>query len=67
MPLREAVEVNCERSQLLQVKVQVPDIWAKGCVFDDCESLSLSLMEGESHVILQLIIKNLFTSFIFLP
>ena len=42
MPLREAVEVNCKSSQLLQVKMQVPGIWAKGCLFDDCVSLSPS-------------------------
>ena len=36
MPLQDAVGVHCKRKQLLKIKTQVPSIWAKVCMFDDC-------------------------------
>ena len=33
MPLRDAVGENCE---LLKIKLEVPGIWAKGCLLSDC-------------------------------
>ena len=39
MPLHDAVGLNCEKGQLLKIKAQVSNIWAKGgilmtvCVF----------------------------------
>ena len=32
----DAVGVNCEKVQLLKIKVRVPGILTKGCVLDDC-------------------------------
>ena len=42
MPLHDAVGVNCIRAQQLKIKVQVPGIWAKGCVLGDL----LPLLDG---------------------
>ena len=49
-------------AQLLKIRAQVPGIWAKGCVFDDYVNVIRldndypSLMNGESHGILLIII-----------
>ena len=32
MPLYDAVGINCKRAQLLNIKVQMPSIRAKGCM-----------------------------------
>ena len=36
MPLHDAVGINVKMAQLLKIKRQMPSIWAKGCVLDDC-------------------------------
>ena len=55
------VKSKVEMSRPLKIKAQVSSIWAKGCMFDDCVCYLTwhdyySLVEGESHGILFIII-----------
>ena len=36
MSLQDAVGVNCKMEQLLRFLEQVPSIWAKACIFNNC-------------------------------
>ena len=62
MPLHDAVGINCERAQLLKIEAQKSSIRAKGCMWDMCLFVLFSrhdypsLVEGESHGILLLLL-----------
>ena len=63
MPLHNAVGVNVKGAQLLNMTTQVPSVWAKGCVLDNCAYIIrldvtriLLLMQGEGHGIYIIII-----------
>ena len=66
MTLHDAVGLNGEKgSTILNIKVHVPSIWAKGCMLDKCAlfiwvdvTYYPSVMEGEGHVMSSLLIIN---------